>query len=530
MNALLFSMPDTMPNFRTGLNTWPNLGLCSLAAAAPRHDAVVADLCCCRRDIRAGVKEALDAVRPSFVGLSGMTFQFHTACGVARLVREYDPHIKICAGGYHATLMHEEIAQGEQSNLFDFLIRHEGEQSFPRLLDCLEKIQNPKSKIQNGFADIPGLSFRDNGQWVHNPPPKANLDLSAIALPRRSAQLWPRFGVYGKRVALVESSRGCTMACKFCSMSGMYGRTFREYDLQRVLDDITAAKKNGARIIGFVDDNITLNIPRFERLCDMLIAAGHDDIYYFVQASSHGIGMHPGLVRKMRRVGFAIVFLGVENINTRNLKLMRKGDITEKSRRAIENLHNNNIICIGGIIVGHPDDREEDIAPNYEFLRDNEVEYYLDQIICPYPKTASRDDLLELGAVTNPDDYRYYNGFWANVRTKHLTSDELQFLKWKYHRQHSLRFRPEPKTFARRFPISSLFRRYALFPFRQMRDRRKYGHMTEHELYRMSIDKTWHQNQFFADKPPSTHLDVGHPHPLREPEYRGILAVEAGLI
>ena len=522
MNVLLFAMPDTMPNFRTGLNMWPNYGLCSLAAAAPDHEVVVADLCCRRKDIRAGVKDALDTVKPQLVGVTAMTFQFHTACGVARLVREHDPDIQIMGGGYHVTLLHDEVAQSEDGTLFDFLLRHEGERSFPQLLHTIEK----KGKLE----DVPGLSFKANGAWVHNDPPARNLDLNELPLPRRSARLWPKFGIYGKWVAISETSRGCTMACKFCSMAGMYGRTYREYDLQRVVDDVAAAKRHGARIIGFTDDNITLNIPRFEKLCDMLIAAGHDNVYYLVQASSHGIGMHPRLVRKMARLGFAIVFLGIENINSRNLKFMEKGDIAEKSRRAIESLHKHNMICIGGIIIGHPDDREEDIAPNYEFLRENEVEYYLDQVICPYPKTVMRDELLKLGVVTNPDDYRYYNGFWANVRTKHLSSDELQFLKWKHHRLHSLRFRPEPRTFMRRLPIASLFRRYFLFPYRRFRDKRRYAEATEYDLYRQSIDKTWHRNQFFTDLPPSTHLDVGHPRPIREPVRRGDLAVKAGLV
>ncbi|NOZ22700.1 MAG: hypothetical protein GXP25_16605 [Planctomycetes bacterium] len=46
----------------------------------------------------------------------------------------------------------------------------------------------------------------------------------------------------------------------------------------------------------------------------------------------------------------------------------------------------------------------------------------------------------------------------------------------------------------------------------------------------MNIDKAWRRSQFFTDKPPSSHLDVGHPRPLREPKERGRPAVEAGLL
>jgi len=300
-------------------------------------------------------------------------------------------------------------------------------------------------------------------------------------------------------------------------MQHMYGHTFRPYDIERVIADVADAKKRGAHLIGFCDDNITLDVPRFEKLCDALIRSGHDDLRYAVQASTVGLARNPRLVAKMARAGFSIVFLGIENLNKRNLKFMRKGDITADSRKAIELLHRYNIIIIGGIIIGNPDDDEEDIAMNYDFLREHNVDMMLDQIICPYPRTPIRKELMEQGLITNPDDFRYYNGYWANVRTKHLSSDELQFLKWKYHRMNSVRFRPEPRAFMSRYLPASFFRRFMLFPVRRVVDFWRYHNLTDYELYRISIDKMWNRSQFFHDKPPSKHLDVGHPQPLRSP-------------
>ncbi|MEW6357041.1 MAG: radical SAM protein [Planctomycetota bacterium] len=530
MRVLLFSMPDTMPNFRGGLNRWPNLALCSLVATAPEHKVVVADLCCRRDDVPGAVKEALAEVKPDVVGVSAMSFQFHTACGVARIVREHDPQIKIIGGGYHVTLLAEEIVKSQDEHLFDFMIRGEGEQSFPRLLDVLKKIQNPKSKIQNGFADIPALSFRADGQWVHNPRPTENLSLADLTLPERSTRLWSNYRIFFRGLDLVETSRGCTMPCNFCSIRGMYGKSYREYPLDRVMADIADAKRHGASFIGFPDDNITLKIDRFEALCDAIIKAGHDDCGYFIQGSSRGIASSERLVRKMRRAGFLIVFLGIENVSERNLRFLQKGKIVDYSRRAIELLHKHNIPIIGGIVIGNPEDREEDIAQNFQFLRDNDVEYHQDQITCPYPTTPLRQEMLRQGLVTNPDDYRYYNGFWANVRTKYLSSDELQFFKWKHHRKSSMLFRPEPKALKRRLPPYSAFRQFVSLPIRRLKNHLCFRNATDYDLYRAEIDETWHYSQFFTDKPPSSHLDVGHPRPLREPPFEPISAKKAGLL
>ena len=49
-------------------------------------------------------------------------------------------------------------------------------------------------------------------------------------------------------------------------MNRMYGRTFRTYKFARVVDDLTNARKYGAKYIAFTDDKITLNIKQIESL------------------------------------------------------------------------------------------------------------------------------------------------------------------------------------------------------------------------------------------------------------------------
>ena len=49
--------------------------------------------------------------------------------------------------------------------------------------------------------------------------------------------------------------------------------------------DLANAKNFGAQYIAFAEDNITLNAKRFESLCDAIVAAGHNDLRYIVQAA-----------------------------------------------------------------------------------------------------------------------------------------------------------------------------------------------------------------------------------------------------
>ncbi len=481
-------MPDTVPQFSA--KTWraPNLAISSIAGnIQPHHDVALADLVLKRKNLLSSIKKTVEEYQPDVVGLSAMTFQFNTAWRIAEFIKSLHRDIKIAIGGYHATLMYEEIASSDDGKSFDYIIRGEGEKTFADMLDAIEGKQK--------WEDISGLSYRRNGGFVHNPPrPLENLD--TMQLPRRNARMWDGYLFSGKKLDMVETSRGCTMTCNFCSMNRMYGRTFRTYSFERVMLDLANAKKFGAQYIAFADDNITLNVKRFEALCDTIVAAGHNDLRYIVQASTTGIASSPVLAQKMACAGIQIVFLGIENVSERNLKMMNKGNILEKTKRAIEYLHNNNILIVGGMIIGHSEDKEEDIAQNFEFFDRANIDFYGEQIITPYPKTGMRDILVNEGLVTNTSDYGKYNGFWANVRTKYLSSEDLQFLRWKYKRKYSTFFKTTP-VFKANFPKIDLLRIFILRPYYRIKNFITSMGKSERDIFERDRKRFAEMNNFF---------------------------------
>lgn len=481
-------MPDTVPQFSA--KTWraPNLAISSLAGnIRSHHEVALADLVLKRKTLPSSIKKAIEDYQPDVVGLSAMTFQFDTARKIAAFIKRMQKEIKIAIGGYHATLMYEEIASSDDGEPFDYIVRGEGEKTFSDMLDAIEG--------KRSWKDVPGLSYRCNGNFLHNPPRPLE-DLETLQLPRRDARIWSGYLFSGKELDMVETSRGCTMTCNFCSMNRMYGRTFRTYSFERVMQDIANAKKSGARYIAFADDNITLNVKRFESLCNAIVDAGHSDLRYIVQASTAGIASSPTLARKMAQAGIQIVFLGIENVSERNLKLMNKGNMLEKTKRAIEYLHDNNILIVGGMILGHAEDKEEDIAQNFEFFDRANIDFYGEQIITPYPKTGMRDILIQEGLVTNATDYRKYNGFWANVRTKHLSPEDLQFLRWKYKRKYSTFFKTTP-VFRANFAMVNLLRVLILRPYYRIKNFIALIGKTERDIFEKDMKRFAEMNNFF---------------------------------
>src|SRR6185503_15973223 len=266
-----------------------NGALASLAGNVdPRHRVAIADLVLAQSSVTRTIERLMRELQPDVVGLSIMTFQRVTAFKIARLVRALKPDVRIVAGGYDPSLAPDAY---EPSADMDFLIRGEGEQPLCELLRALESGASLES--------IGGLSYRTpqgagrSARFVHNPmrPIGASGTLDC-RLPNRAARVLTGYTLLGRPVDVVETSRGCTFDCSFCSIIEMRGRNFHTYPIERVLADIADARARGARAIFLVDDNITLDIRRFESLCQAIIDSGFNDVDYTVQAMTAPLAQH----------------------------------------------------------------------------------------------------------------------------------------------------------------------------------------------------------------------------------------------
>jgi hypothetical protein len=210
-----------------------------------------------------------------------------------------------------------------------------------------------------------------------------------------------------------------------------------------VLADIADARAHGAQTIFLVDDNITLDVERFEALCRAIIESGFNTLEYFVQAMTAPIAQHGArLAPLMRQAGFRYVFLGIENILDEDLRFLRaraKNAKREKGRTvgnasidAIEHLHRNGMFVVGGLIVGSPDDTRESIETNLAFAR-RYVDWPYIQHPTPYPRTPMTRDFRDRGLIVD-EDVSHYDGTTAVVRSEHVAAEDIEFLRWRAER------------------------------------------------------------------------------------------------
>ena len=445
MRVLLLSMPDSFEHTPALTMRMPNGALASLAGNVDRHHEVaIADLILAQDRVAPTVEQIVRDHQPDVVGLSVMTFQRRTALRLVRLLRGLAPTAKIVAGGYDPSLAPE--AYECPSSGIDFIVRGEGEITFRALLRALEGREEPDAIDGLSFRPTPGERFR------HNPARRVTrLEDGDLALPDRRARVLRGYTFLGRQIDIVETSRGCTFDCSFCSIIEMRGRNFHTFDFTRVLADISDAKRLGARAIFLVDDNITLNVSRFEALCRAIVDAGLNGLHYIVQAMTSSIANHgDSLAPLMRKAGFRYVFLGIENVLEDDLAFLRasaKNARREGGRRtgnatldAVDRLHAAGLAVVGGIIVGNPNDTRQSIEANLEFARQH-VDWPYIQHPTPYPGTPMTRDFREQDLIVN-DRLEEYDGTTAVVKTVHLGADEIEFLRWRAERWMKLRHLP----------------------------------------------------------------------------------------
>ena len=450
MQILLLSMPDSFEHTPTIAVRMPNGGLASLAGNVDSHHQVaIADLILAQSSVQATVIRLMEQLQPRLVGLSVMTFQRGTARRIISLIRSIKPDVLVAVGGYDPSLAPE--AWTDPSLGVDFIVRGEGDLTFRELLRAIEG--------QGSLSNISGLWFRSPDGFQRNPVrPATTLKDGEVRPPSRAARVLSGYTMMGRPIDVVETSRGCTFDCSFCSIIEMRGRNFHRFSVDRVIADIRDAHDRGARSIFLVDDNITIDVPRLEALCRAIVEHGLDDIMYVVQAMTAAIATHgASLAPLMRQAGFRYVFLGIENVleddlaflkarakNSQHGEGRRKGNATLD---AIDVLHRNGMLVVGGLIVGNPDDTSESVAANLTFARAH-VDWPYIQHPTPYPGTPMTREFLDRDLIVNRH-VDEYDGTTAVTRSAHLDADEIEFMRWRAERWMKVRhmakaFRHDP--------------------------------------------------------------------------------------
>ena len=241
-----------------------------LAAGVSRHGRLPHDV----RVVEANINQAssdiaaeVAAHSPGVVGVSSYIWNAGKLPEILRLLREYLPKVIIVLGGPEASHNARQWLERPAPEHADFVLRGEGERTFPALLDALAEESDP--------GLVPGICYIAHSKTHLSPEPEP---LDDFVDPYSEEY----FTALGGKLAYIETSRGCPFSCAFC-LSG--GSAVRFFALDTVKKQIRRLSKSGARTIKFVDRTFNCNAGRAYELFEYVIGLDTACCFHFEAAA-----------------------------------------------------------------------------------------------------------------------------------------------------------------------------------------------------------------------------------------------------
>ena len=343
-----------------------------------------------------------DVFTAELVGISCTTSTAPAAYEIGDELRRR--RIPVIVGGSHVTFMAEEALDHA-----DFVARGEGgEQIMLELVDAME------GRVQ--VADVTGISFRRDGETVHNPLHERCADLDTLPFPDLTL-------VKGHERLVntpIMTSWGCPFDCTFCSVTAMFGKKYRFRSAESVIAEI---KQKKPKKIFFYDDNMAANRKRLKRLLRMMIDEGIQ-VRWGAQVRTDVVKDRE-LLELMQASGADFMALGLESVSQDTLDAFEKSQTVEDIEHAIEVLHQYGIRSHGMFVLGAEHDGPSSVRDTVSFALKNGIDTVMMNILTPLPGTQQFQELDTTGRIITKD-WRLYDAQHAVFWPRHMSPAKLQ--------------------------------------------------------------------------------------------------------
>lgn len=375
MKILLINPPHTAIGSRVPGEHLPPLGLLSIGGPLidAGHEVSLLDA-----EFSGVGPAAMDAIVKEAVGRqpqavlmghSGSTSADPTVRELAERLKDVAPHLWIVYGGVFPTYHWFEVL--DDCAAIDFIVRGEGEETTPALIDALE--------TGKPLHDLPGLAFRVDGRPVASATANLVRDLDACRIGWELID-FTRYSYWGgKRAVVVQFSRGCPHKCTYCGQRGFWTR-WRHRDPKKFAAELAwLHREHGVELINFADENPTSSRSAWAEFLEALIA---EDVPLLLIGSTRAddIVRDADILPLYKRAGVLRFLMGMENTDEQTLREIRKGGSTVKDREAIRLLRENGIISLATFAMGFEAETDSDYLRSLRQL----ISYDPDQIMSIY--------------------------------------------------------------------------------------------------------------------------------------------------
>jgi ribosomal peptide maturation radical SAM protein 1 len=288
------------------------------------------------------------------IGFTSTFMQNIPSLALAKAIKERRPGVRIVFGGANC-----DGAQGAALHrnfpFVDYVIRGEGEQAFPQL------IEHVIFKKEVPLKTIAGLCYRENGRSIANAMLAHPINFQDVPFPYYDDYFDTlqtlEISTYIQPQLTLETSRGCWWGakhqCKFCGLNGSY-MTYRSKPSDYVYDKLVEYVTKYKTLDLFLIDNI-MDLGYMKELLPRLKEMDWDlNIFYEVKANL--LEEH---VRLFSEAGIKRIQPGIESLSTHVLKIMDKGVTALQNIQLMKWCEQYSVELSWNILYGFPGESEQ---------------------------------------------------------------------------------------------------------------------------------------------------------------------------
>lgn len=295
------------------------------------------------------LESVLNEIEPDTVGISVMNAKYHSALKIIDLIWKWRP-VNIIVGGHHPTM-------------------------YPKAYP------SKKVKVYTG-------EFESRGGRLES--------LDDLPFPNYH-MLLDSYSPNG--YARIMTARGCPFNCKFCASSCMWGKKVTYKSIDRVLTEMKFIEgRYHCDQFTIWDETFTANSKRLNEFCD------NYDLDSYWRCNTRADVLHLDTLKKMKDAKCNQMSLGIESGRDHILKMIGKGETTKDYQKAVKLLNELGIQWKAYVIIGFPEETEEDIQETIRFVKSLNPFRITVSFFTPYSGTELYEECEALGLLTDLDE------------------------------------------------------------------------------------------------------------------------------
>jgi len=316
---------------------------------------------------------------------------FESDLRVVRRMKEAKPDLKVAFVGPDVQTRPTESLRA--STDIDFVVRGE--------------FDHPVVEFAQGkpLEAISGVSFRKNGQVIHNPA-RPLLDTAELNRLPFATEVYKRdLTIENYNVPFLlhpyvafYTSRGCPALCTFCLWpQTLSGHAWRVRSSDNVAAEVRQALKlfPQAKEFFFDDDTFNIRKDRVLELCAKFKPLG------FRWSCTARVHSDYETLKAMAEAGARLLIVGFESGDPQILKNIKKGATVEMGRAFVKNCKQVGLLVHADFIIGLPGETKQTIERTIEYAKELDPETVQVSVVHAYPGTELYDDAVKNGYLAS---------------------------------------------------------------------------------------------------------------------------------